>query len=554
MSVFRRLVPARERRRPMPVGTELVPVLARVQWLALVRVTLGGLVLFARIALPDIVPGSLTDLGMATGAYLAAETAADLLRAHFGGDRHLLNLMLFIDGLYLAYIANATGGQGSVLRSLITLHVVAVMLLVSYRTGLKVAAWHLILLFIAQELRGDDFGDPKRTLAFGLSVLLVGAGTATFSAVNERELRRRRADVEALHDFSVALDHARHTGDLATVLAQRAADVGGLSACVVISHRAGADSVLAVTGHTTLRSSQSLDLNPRSVLADAWTRHQTLLVRELDPERDAVLHQALPGTAGVVVVPMFTDGLPAGALVGSFTRVRNNRVQRSVVATIEQLAAHASLALRNAWMLHEVEELAQTDDLTRLANRRQLEVALTSELAVAKATGSALGFILVDLDRFKSLNDTHGHLTGDEVLRRVSDVLTGVVEIGDTVARYGGEEFALVLPGRDPMATAAIAERARLAISALAAPVPVTASFGACSFPSDAADGPALMRAADEAMYESKRAGRNRVTSAAGRAGGWLDLPWRSVDWEAERAVLPREQEEEPTPQGCAAD
>ena len=77
-------------------------------------------------------------------------------------------------------------------------------------------------------------------------------------------------------------------------------------------------------------------------------------------------------------------------------------------------------------------------------------------------------------------------------------------------------------------------------------PVPVTASLGACSYPADAADGPALMRAADEAMYESKRAGRNRVTSAAGRASGWLDLPWRAVDWDGERLAIARPPTPEP--------
>ena len=74
--------------------------------------------------------------------------------------------------------------------------------------------------------------------------------------------------------------------------------------------------------------------------------------------------------------------------------------------------------------------------------------------------------------------------------------------------------------------------------------MPVTASLGACSYPADASDGPALMRAADEAMYESKRAGRNRVTSAAGRANGWLDLPWRAVDWEADHAAEARRNAE----------
>lgn len=552
MNAVGRLTPPRRRRRAIPATSELVPLMARVQWLALVRITLASLTLIARFTLPSIVPGSLADLALATAVYLAAEALCDLLRVRFGGDRHLLTLMLLVDGVYLAYVTTNTGGQASVLRSLITLHLVAVTLLVSYRTGLKVAAWHLILLFAAQQMRGEEFGDAKRTLAFGVAVLLVGAGTATFSAVNERELRRRRSDVEALHDFAIALDHARHTGDLADVLAQRATHIAGLSSCVVISHRAGADSVLAATGHAAVEPGQPIEIEAGSVIAEAWTRRQTLLVRELDPQRDPTLLAMIPGATGVAVFPMFNDGLPAGVLVGVFGRARNTRVERSVIATVEQLAAHASLALRNAWLLHDVEELAVTDDLTRLANRRQFETALTHELTLAKANGTTLGFILVDLDRFKSLNDTHGHLTGDEVLRRVSDVLVGVTELGDTVARYGGEEFALVLPGRDPMATAAIAERARLAIAALTNPVPVTASLGACSFPADAADGPALMRAADEAMYESKRAGRNRVTSAAGRASGWLDLPWRAVDWDAERLSVARQVPEATVPQPSA--
>lgn len=540
MNAVADLIWPRRRHRPVPVTSELVPVLARVQWMGLVRVVLAALTLVACVALPSIVPASLTNLAIATALYLAAETVSDLVRVRTGSDRHLFTAMLLVDGVYLAYVCNATGGQTSILRSLITLHLVAVILLASYRTGLKVAAWHVVLLFALQQVVGEEFGDPPRTLAFAVSVLLIGAGTATFSAVNEREFRRRRADVEALHDFAVALDQARHTADIAEVLAQRATHIADLTGCVVISHRAGTDTILAASGNVAVEAGDGVEIRPDSVVAASWSRRQTLLTRGLDPERDPMLHRWLPEAAGVVIVPLFTDGLPAGVLVGVFSRNRSTRVERSVVATIDQLAAHASLALRNAWLLHDVEELAVTDDLTRLANRRQLEAALSDELSLAKANGTTVGFVLVDLDRFKSLNDSHGHLTGDEVLRRVSDALVGVTELGDTVARYGGEEFALVLPGRDPIATAAIAERARLAVAALATPVPVTASLGACSYPADATDGPALMRAADEAMYESKRAGRNRVTSAAGRASGWLDLPWRAVDWDGERLSVAR--------------
>ncbi len=525
-------------RRRGPATTELVPLASRVQWLATLRITLATLVLLARYALPDLVGGSVENLAMATALYLAAEALAELLRISLGHDRGLLTSMLLVDGVYLAFVVQATGGQGSVLRSLVTLHLVAVTLLVSYRTGLKVAAWHLILLFVVQHGSAVGGDDGRRTLAFGISVLLIGAGTATFSAVNERELRRRRSDVEALHDFALALDHARHTADVAAVLAERASLIADLSACLVISHRGGTDSVLAATGTAVAEPGSVVEIGPLSRLAQAWTSHETVLVRSLEPLCDPFLCVAMGGATNVVIIPIFNDGRPAGALVAAFQRLRNNRVERNVVATVEQLTAHASLALRNAWLLHDVEELAVTDDLTRLANRRQFETALQKELATAKTSGTPVGFILVDIDRFKTLNDTHGHLTGDEVLRRVSDVLVGVAELGDTVARYGGEEFALVLPGRDPMATAAVAERARLAIETLRSPARVTASFGACSYPADAADGPALMRAADEAMYESKRSGRNRVTSAAGRGTGWLDLPWRALEWEGDPIMV----------------
>ncbi|MEQ1787683.1 MAG: hypothetical protein ABL966_11565, partial [Acidimicrobiales bacterium] len=252
MNALGRFTPPRRRRHAIPATSELVPLMARVQWLALLRITLASLTIIARLTLPSIVPASLDDLAMAAALYLAAEALCDLVRVRFGGDRHLLTVMLVVDGVYLVYVTTATGGQTSILRSLITLHLVAVTLLLSYRTGLKVAAWHLLLLFAAWHVRGQEFGDAQRTLAFGVAVLLVGAGTATFSAVNERELRRRRSDVEALHDFAIALDHARHTGDLAEVLAQRATHLAGLTSCVVISHRAGADSVLAATGRVTV--------------------------------------------------------------------------------------------------------------------------------------------------------------------------------------------------------------------------------------------------------------------------------------------------------------
>jgi diguanylate cyclase (GGDEF)-like protein len=182
--------------------------------------------------------------------------------------------------------------------------------------------------------------------------------------------------------------------------------------------------------------------------------------------------------------------------------------------------------LRNAYLLEDVQAQAVTDALTGVANRRELETSLERELVRALHHADELAVVLVDLDRFKALNDVHGHQVGDQVLRSVGQALAN--EVGDLgiVARYGGEEFAIVLPRCGTKKAAATAERIRAAIESLDDPVPVTASFGVATFPTDGNDVTSLVKVADAALYEAKRQGRNRVTTAANRHGGWLELPW----------------------------
>jgi diguanylate cyclase (GGDEF)-like protein len=185
---------------------------------------------------------------------------------------------------------------------------------------------------------------------------------------------------------------------------------------------------------------------------------------------------------------------------------------------VEQFAAHGALALRNAWLLEQLERLATTDGLTGTANRRAFDAILERELERAARGRESLALIMVDLDHFKKLNDLHGHQVGDEVLRTVGDTLLSSCRQFDTVARYGGEEFVLVMPNCEPTEAAAAAERLRTWVAELQTVVPVTASLGVASFPADALDPTGLIEAADTALYESKRAGRNRVTLAKGRS------------------------------------
>ena len=189
--------------------------------------------------------------------------------------------------------------------------------------------------------------------------------------------------------------------------------------------------------------------------------------------------------------------------------------------TAVSLAAHAVVALDNARLHEIVERQALIDSLTGLSNRRQGEFALESELARAERFGGSVALVLCDLDDFKEVNDQHGHLAGDEVLRELAAVLADTVRTVDIAARWGGEEFALILSGADAAGGLLLAERARAALegrtilTAEGQQVHVTASFGVAAYP-EHAPGAELVAAADAALYAAKRLGKNRVEPVAG--------------------------------------
>jgi len=162
--------------------------------------------------------------------------------------------------------------------------------------------------------------------------------------------------------------------------------------------------------------------------------------------------------------------------------------------------------------LEALEQLAATDPLTGLANRRGCEKGIAREISRAQRERRPLSCILLDIDRFKQVNDTMGHQAGDQVLRELSSMLRRSVRAYDIVARWGGEEFLLVLPGTDRNTARMLAERIRAGVQQL--PVAnfgsVTISAGAAEFDSDY-DFESTLRAADRRLYEAKAAGRNTV-------------------------------------------
>jgi diguanylate cyclase (GGDEF)-like protein len=188
--------------------------------------------------------------------------------------------------------------------------------------------------------------------------------------------------------------------------------------------------------------------------------------------------------------------------------------------TAGSLASHAAIALENARLHRIVERQALVDGLTGIANRRQCEEALLSEIARADRLATPFTLVLADLDDFKHVNDAHGHATGDDVLREFAAVLRHTVRDSDLAGRWGGEEFLLLLPGTDAEGGAHLADRVRSALLERSflgrdgSVVTVTCSFGVATH-EPGGDDRELFAAADRALYRAKHEGKNRVEVAA---------------------------------------
>jgi diguanylate cyclase (GGDEF)-like protein len=187
---------------------------------------------------------------------------------------------------------------------------------------------------------------------------------------------------------------------------------------------------------------------------------------------------------------------------------------------LEHLAAQAAISLENLELHELIQRQAIIDELTGLVNHRRVQQILAQALLDTERARQPLALIMLDIDDFKRINDTHGHQQGDRVLREVARVLRAASRPGDHAGRYGGEELARVLPGTTLDEARMVAERIRQAVAALDIALPdggaiqVTASLGIAAVPDCAHDRESLIEAADAAMYAAKRAGKNQTAHA----------------------------------------
>lgn len=282
---------------------------------------------------------------------------------------------------------------------------------------------------------------------------------------------------------------------------------------------------------------------------EAWT-----LFEQEDEPRLAVLDWMMPGLDGVEVCRRIRhrEARPYVYIVLLTARSQKQDLLRALEAgaddyltkpfDAEELRARLHVGRRIIELQDELiaarEGLrfqATHDPLTGLFNRAAILDALRRELHRGRREHTPVGLVITDIDHFKKVNDTHGHLTGDAVLREAAHRMAASVRAYDVVGRYGGEEFLIVVPTSDEMGTLAQAERIRQSIESIPIATPagemrVTASFGlAVSSDAEPAEPEALVHAADAALYRAKQAGRNR-TELATAADFTEALPFDAIE------------------------
>lgn len=265
-------------------------------------------------------------------------------------------------------------------------------------------------------------------------------------------------------------------------------------------------------------------------ILDTWMEHEERLAQYCNTsacllayDRQQLRQVGIDSLIGsALTVPAIQNGAVIGVVcITRRSRERPNETQRQLVAWSAEMLSHS---IHRALSFVAIERQARQDGLTELANRRTFDASLSREFAAVRNGKLAeLSLMLLDLDRFKSINDQYGHPAGDEVLRTASRILRDVQArlLGtdrSTAARYGGEELALILPGVGQERAVEIAEEYRAIlekqiIKFSGMEIRVTVSIGVASFPTHGHDSQELISAADAALYRAKTGGRNRVES-----------------------------------------
>ncbi len=384
--------------------------------------------------------------------------------------------------------------------------------------------WALLMAGVVSSVyvtvRTDFLSEDPGVTLLQISMLLITAGIVGYLS----EELQREEDTNTLLDSALQI-----TGLLAGSLDSQTV-YEKLTEVVARLFRAGRVAVILTDpGSDTARVPAAIDagkpiedltieLERYPEIQAALERASPVIIGRLgDNVRLAALRTDLPdraADAAILVTPIIVAGEPRGVVQ---VRLEDNRREFSEneVKFCRIMAEVAGQAVDRAEHFEEVHEAASRDPLTDLHNVRYFQNRLEEEVERAARTGAPLSLLMMDIDYLKHVNDTYGHLAGDELLREMGRVLMAEVRVIDTVARYGGEEFSVILPETGVDAARLVAERLRTRIEEMrhhSLPESVTVSIGIATYPDDAMSASEIVQRADLALYASKHRGRNRTT------------------------------------------
>ena len=360
-------------------------------------------------------------------------------------------------------------------------------------------------LAAARRLAGGDFSTEVPT-----------AGNDEFAALGEefnKMSRQLESRLEELRQERARLEESvRRIGETF------ASNLDREGLLEIVLHTA-VDAIGAGGGRATVRDAPGAPLEQRAAIGalgefgDVVTAAEALALESGQPAEN---------TADGQSALAFPLGVSGGRVLGLITVARAGRpFNQGEQELFHYLAGQAAVSIENVDLHELVQRQAVTDELTALFNHRRFQEVMVGEVERARRFEQPLGLVMLDIDDFKSVNDTYGHQQGDLVLREVAGVLRESSREIDEPARYGGEELAVALPQTDLEGAYLLAERVRSSIEGLEIPrldgggvLRITASFGVAAMPETAGDKDALIAAADAALYRAKRGGKNRTERA----------------------------------------
>lgn len=357
-------------------------------------------------------------------------------------------------------------------------------------------------------------------VAATMIVLAVRAGLALYTNWRLSEAERRRAvQFEALYEVGLAAAGERSLDELVKLVVEQATQLSRTDGAMLALAEPGNGFMIRAlrpNSRLGLRDSVGEPLTGVS-LAAIETRDLVVAPRYAEhPLSTKPLHATI---ASAIAVPLIAHGELVGTL--AMYSATHRRFSSDTQRLVRLYAAQAAIAIANARLLAETHRLARDDDLTNALNRRSLMERLDGEIAEAARHGDIFAVVLCDVDGLKSVNDTAGHLAGNEVLTKVAHIMRESVRAEDVVARFGGDEFVLLLPRTGLLPAQALVGRIESRLregtyhwAGRDHPLP-SVSFGIAWFPEDGRTDDALLAVADQRMYEDK------ARSRAGREGAY---------------------------------